>query len=199
MANEKRKRFEDTSITGYMECPVITREPQNKQVIIGDKLILQIGAAGIPTPSYQWYHNGHAIAGSCGNRLMILKTRQEHSGQYHCVVKNFLSKVVSKMVTVSFIADRDFDLRIEPAIVECMEGTTCKFTIKSPELALLAGYTFQWYLNEKVIPGAIQPKLKFIDVKSFFSGEYRLTIKKQDDIRCSNVARLVVKAKSNAA
>ena len=180
------------------ECffpPKITREPANKQMRIGEKLVVQIEAQGMPAPTYQWFHKGKKISGAISDRYVIPKTRNEHGGQYSCEAKNFMGSVMSKTAAVSFFRQKSFDLLIEPAELECLEGTECVFTIKSPELKKLEDYKFQWQLNGKIIPGATQVKLKFSLLKGFHSGEYTLTITKNGETKVSNVGKLVVKEK----
>uniref|UniRef100_A0A8D0DSH0 MALT1 paracaspase n=1 Tax=Salvator merianae TaxID=96440 RepID=A0A8D0DSH0_SALMN len=73
-------------------------EPQN--LLVGEMLILQCGAIGIPMPQYQWYRNGSPLTNGDKKVYMVSSVDREHQGIYWCHVYSDQGSQESKKAKV---------------------------------------------------------------------------------------------------
>ncbi|XP_062984264.1 mucosa-associated lymphoid tissue lymphoma translocation protein 1 isoform X2 [Elgaria multicarinata webbii] len=74
--------------------------PQSQNLIVGEILVLQCGAIGIPMPQYQWYRNGSPLTNGDKKVYMVSCVDTEHQGTYWCRVYNDQDNQESKKVKV---------------------------------------------------------------------------------------------------
>ena len=174
------------------EAPVLQREPSAKQVTLGGRLTLRVTATGRPLPAYQWFLNGKKISGATMDRYMVNKVRREHMGNYHCEVKNYMGKVVSRPAMVSVIIERIPPIVIEPGAASIPLGKPFKFQITSVPPERLKKLNIQWTFNGKRINGAKGPELEFLEVKKKYEGDYKVILTVGGELRSSNKVTLKV-------
>ncbi len=181
------------------KIPKITREPANKQMKIGQKLILRVEAQGVPSPTYQWYQNGIKIPGAVNNSFVIVKTRGNNGGAYTCEAKNFVGSVMSKSAMISFFAANKLPpLKIEPENLIVALGKACKFRLVDLSDEDLKGVSLQWFFNGRKISGVTSDTLEFTEVKKKYEGEYKVIATKNSTMVASNVVKLSV-AEANSS
>ncbi|XP_057688179.1 mucosa-associated lymphoid tissue lymphoma translocation protein 1-like isoform X2 [Corythoichthys intestinalis] len=61
-------------------------QPRPQQLLIGDTLVLECGAAGCPIPRYQWHRDGALILNATRRKLTIANATQKHQGRYRCQI-----------------------------------------------------------------------------------------------------------------
>lgn len=72
-----------------------------------DDLTLAAEVAGSRTPvSYQWYHDGEAIAGANGPTLVLEHLVPKHEGQYRVLVSGAAGTAMSEPVTLTLVRGR---------------------------------------------------------------------------------------------
>ena len=180
------------------KIPKITREPANKQMKIGQKLILRVEAQGVPSPTYQWYQNGIKIPGAVNNSF-VMKTRGNNGGAYTCEAKNFVGSVMSKSAMISFFAANKLPpLKIEPENLIVALGKACKFRLVDLSDEDLKGVSLQWFFNGRKISGVTSDTLEFTEVKKKYEGEYKVIATKNSTMVASNVVKLSV-AEANSS
>ena len=81
--------------------PVITPQPTNLTVNVGDTATFVSGATGVPTPTLQWYKNGVALGGQTGSTLTIANAQGSNIGNYDLVAANAAGSVTSAVVTLT--------------------------------------------------------------------------------------------------
>ncbi len=86
--------------------PVITTpdQPADESVLQDGNTTLSIVAQGFPTPAYQWYRNGAAIAGATQPSLFLFDFPAD-AGSYHVIVSNTGGIAVSRTNVVSYFPD----------------------------------------------------------------------------------------------
>jgi hypothetical protein len=188
----KKKKKPGVADDEIFKAPEIAREPSSKQVKLGGKISLRIDATGKPLPSFQWYQNGIKIIGATNERLMINKSRRNHSGAYTCEVKNFVGKVMSRAAMVSFYAEKIPDIVIGPKNAAIESGKPFKFEIIEPSADKLKEFSFKWVFNGKRINGATNTCLEFTQVKKKYEGEYKVVLVAGSEIRTSNTVTLKI-------
>ncbi|XP_072353446.1 mucosa-associated lymphoid tissue lymphoma translocation protein 1 isoform X2 [Scyliorhinus torazame] len=66
----------------------IINQPQTQKLKIGDTLLLNCTAIGIPMPRYQWIRNGLPVSYGCERHYKISKVNRDNQGKYRCHVYN---------------------------------------------------------------------------------------------------------------
>lgn len=82
-------------------APAIERQPQSVIITPGGTLALNVGATGVPEPTYQWSRDGTPIAGATSASLVM---NAAPTGEYTVAVTNASGTIVSQKAAVSFFA-----------------------------------------------------------------------------------------------
>ena len=68
--------------------PIITAQPQNQRVVVGNAASFSVIASGTPTPTYQWSKNGTPIGGATGATYTTPVTVLGDNGAIYTVVRD---------------------------------------------------------------------------------------------------------------
>ncbi|XP_060092090.1 mucosa-associated lymphoid tissue lymphoma translocation protein 1 isoform X2 [Heteronotia binoei] len=82
------------------ETLYICTHPQSQNLVAGEKLVLQCGVVGIPTPQYQWFKNGSPLTNGDKKAYVVSCVDIEHQGTYWCHVYNDQEAQESKKAEV---------------------------------------------------------------------------------------------------
>jgi pectin methylesterase-like acyl-CoA thioesterase len=77
-------------------APIITDQPASVVVNAGAKVVLNVGVAAVPTPTFQWQRNGRNVVGATQANYAV-----ESNGSYRVVISNTAGKVISRPATVT--------------------------------------------------------------------------------------------------
>ncbi|XP_069780117.1 mucosa-associated lymphoid tissue lymphoma translocation protein 1 [Narcine bancroftii] len=95
----------------------IINHPQAQKLMVGDALILECTAIGIPMPRYQWLRNGVPVTNGSERQYKINKINLDNRGQYCCHVFNDIAELWSLEAKIII------GPRVSTAVaVECDEG-----------------------------------------------------------------------------
>ncbi len=183
---------------GSFEAPAIHRDPVNRRVKLGAKVVLRVHATGRPLPTYQWFHNGKKIADAEGDQLEIEKVRRLSAGSYHCEVKNLAGKAVSKACMITVITQEIPAIVVEPRESAVEEGRPQTLRVVSPGTDALRGLQIYWTFNGTRIPGARGTELFIANATNENQGEYKAMVSIGSSIESSNVARIEIKSAAAA-
>ncbi|XP_012277233.1 mucosa-associated lymphoid tissue lymphoma translocation protein 1 isoform X2 [Orussus abietinus] len=87
--------FDALMILSQSENLFITRNPDFEydtnmlEIALGQKLILNCKAIGLPVPKYVWYHGNIQLANCCSDHLEISINSVNQEGEYKCAVSQF--------------------------------------------------------------------------------------------------------------
>lgn len=138
------------TFTPVAGTPVITGQPQGKAVTAGTAVTLSVTATG--ATSYQWYHDGNAIADATTSVLNLVGVQSEN-GVYHVVVSNSAGGTVSESVVVSVLPPPQ-------TIVTQPTGGTVQYGSEYTLSVEASGdVDYQWRRDGVAIPGATSPTL----------------------------------------
>ncbi len=84
--------------TPSLSLPVITSQPTALAVNAGQPATFSAQAVGIPTPTYQWSHNGVPIEGSRDATLTLSTVGGADAGEYKVTASNSAGSVTSSTV-----------------------------------------------------------------------------------------------------
>ncbi|XP_051866428.1 mucosa-associated lymphoid tissue lymphoma translocation protein 1-like isoform X2 [Pristis pectinata] len=73
----------------------IINQPQAQKLMVGDTLILECTAIGIPMPRYQWLRNGIPVTNGSERHYKVNKMNLDNQGQYRCHVFNDMAELWS--------------------------------------------------------------------------------------------------------
>lgn len=83
--------------------PVITSQPVNHIVGVGDTVTFAVEASGTPPFTYQWQLSGADIAGATGPSYTMPNAQWNQGGYYSVVVSNPAGSVTSAAASLSFL------------------------------------------------------------------------------------------------
>jgi outer membrane protein assembly factor BamB len=84
--------------------PVILLQPASQTVAMGGMANLAVATAGTTPLGYQWFFNGHPIAGATNATLRFSNLHLNQAGTYQVTVSNLYGKVTSSNATLSVLA-----------------------------------------------------------------------------------------------
>ena len=89
-------------VAGTTVAPVITTQPQNRSIMVGQSATFSVVASGTPSPTYQWQRGGVAIAGATSASYTLSAAALSDSGaQFTCVVSNSAGALTSAAATLT--------------------------------------------------------------------------------------------------
>jgi hypothetical protein len=91
--------------------PVITAQPQNQTVSVGQSATFTVAATGTPTPTYQWQRNGIAISGATAATYVSPVTQAADNGAaFRCVISNSAGSATSNTATLTVTGATAYDI-----------------------------------------------------------------------------------------
>jgi hypothetical protein len=193
------------------QAPVITQQPSNETVGVGQAAVFTAGASGAPQPTYHWerlpagtltwayLHEGGNYAGTTTARLTVTGTTTAMTGdQFCCVAINAQGSTPSNFVTltVHILPPVVSGLTGNPTVVA---GNAASFTVVSS-----GGTGFQWQSSANGltwgnltdgggISGSLTPTLTVNNVTAAMAGvEYRCVVGNSAGPSTSPAATLAV-------
>ncbi len=86
-----------------LEAPVITLQPQNQAVPLGEDVKFSIGVQGTRPLRYQWRFNGRNLLNATNGWLVLEKVQTSSLGDYSVLVSNALGSVTSSNATLTLL------------------------------------------------------------------------------------------------
>ena len=180
-------------------APTISRQPTAQMALVGGAATFTVTATGIPAPTYQWYHNGRALAGnaSATTQILILNSLQAvDAGAYEVTVSNASGRATSSLalltVTAGAVAP---EITLQPANSVATVGGTATFSVAATGVPTPA---YQWRRDDVILPGENAPTLILTDVRASQAGHYTAVITNAAGVVTSRAAALRVNQRSFA-
>jgi hypothetical protein len=83
--------------------PVFVQEPRDKEGYLLNSVTLEGLALGTPRPTYQWYHEGAAVAGATNASLTLSDLSPAAGGPYYLVASNQFGVAQSRNLTLTLV------------------------------------------------------------------------------------------------
>ena len=133
--------------------PVITAQPANQSVVVGQTATFSVTATGNPAPTYQWQKGGVNIAGATGSTYTTPVTVIGDSGStFDVVVTNSLGTVTSTAATLTVnLAPVTPTITTQPVSQTVAAGASVTFSVVATGTPTP---TYQWFKNGTAITGA---------------------------------------------
>lgn len=155
----------------------------------GQTLNLTVGAAGIPTVTYQWQRNGVALTGKTSATLSVPSILRNQAGEYTVVVTNKHGSVTSKKALV--VVEYAPELTLQPAALELLLGQSGSL---SSAATGVPAPTYQWFRDGNPVSGATANTLNWSSISWADRGLYRLEVKNSVGSVLSTAVEVKVKA-----
>lgn len=167
--------------------PLITTQPSNNGVNVGQTAVFTIVATGAAPISYQW-KSGTTNVGSNSPTLTLTNVQTSDAGWYRCVVTDSLGSATSNLAILT--------LNVAPKIINqpgdqiLSTGQTATFTVTAEGTSPM---TYQWKFGATNV-GTNSPTLVLSNVQSSNIGLYSCQVTNIAGTVASMPAMLIVKA-----
>jgi hypothetical protein len=126
-------------------APVITAQPANATVTVGQPATFTVAAAGTAPLSYQWTKNGMSVGTNSATYTTAATTSSDNGAKIQVTVSNSKGSAPSSVVTLTVdAASTKPSITTQPANVTVTVGQTATFTVVATGAAPL---TYQWTKN----------------------------------------------------
>jgi hypothetical protein len=129
--------------------PSITAQPASSNLCEGGTFSLGVTAGGTAPLSYQWKHNGQAIAGATTNTYTKNYAQPSDGGNYSVVVSNLYGSVTSGNAYVTVYSSAS--ITNQPQSLTVCQGDLATFTVGATGTGPV---TYQWFKGGSPIWGA---------------------------------------------
>ncbi|HEY3270084.1 MAG TPA: immunoglobulin domain-containing protein [Geothrix sp.] len=152
-------------------APVITTQPANQSVVVGQTATFSVTATGNPTPTYQWRKGGVALAGATGSSYTTPITVIGDSGStFDVVVTNAIGTATSAIATLTVNpAPVAPGITTQPASLTVAAGASATFSVVATGTPTP---TYQWQKGGVAIAGATGSSYTIPAVVSTDAGVY---------------------------
>lgn len=153
------------------ESPNILIQPSSQETMTGLSAKFFVDARGTPPLYYQWYFNNLPLIGETNSVLRLFKITSQMDGEYFVVVSNSYGSVTSETarLTVNVLPA----ILIQPISQTAQLGDTVIFSVTPVDPV---GVNYQWFKNEKIIPGATNSYLEINNVGLTNAGAYHVVL-----------------------
>jgi hypothetical protein len=158
------------TLTVQSKAPVLLKQPHTAVLQPGEITNLVVTATGAPPLTYQWYINGNVVSGANQRQLQVIAPSFGEDDIYTVVISNAYGSVTSDPAGI-------IGGGVIPPTIESQPPLSISFTFgESVSLSVVAvgsrPISYQWYKDDKPVPGATSPTLKLGANGFFDSGEY---------------------------
>jgi len=143
----------------------ITSQPVDTSGQVGQLLSFSVAAAGKPPITYQWYKNDIALESSASTHNFVVGSLQDDGNEYYCRVENGDSEIDSDVATFSI----SLGISVQPVSITRVQGQDAAFSVTAVGSGV---FTYQWYKNSVLIPGAESDSYNFTCVLGDNGNEY---------------------------
>jgi hypothetical protein len=156
-------------------APMITSQPMNQTIVIGQDVLLTVTATGTAPLRYQWFLNGLQVSGANTSTLFLTNVQPANGGVYTILVYNSADSVLSTPFTLS----TRVGLRItaQPTNMFFRPGNTASNRVVAVGTGTLR---YQWGRNGSSLPNATNSTLFITNVQASAEGSYNVQV--SDDV-----------------
>jgi alpha-tubulin suppressor-like RCC1 family protein len=150
--------------------PVLTGPMVNRTVLATSTARFLASANGAQPLKYQWRFNGTNLPGANSALLELTNIQINQAGRYSLVVTNQFGTITSAEMQ---IAVAPLFITNQPQSQLVLAGQTVSL---EADPTGLNPFSFQWYFNGAVLPGATNSTLKLTNVQAQNAGTYAVSV-----------------------
>lgn len=184
------------TVTAGVTAPTFTLQPLGLSVNVGGSVTFTSSATGSPTPTYQWYFNGSAIAGATSSNYTISNVLAALAGSYKVVATNSAGSATSNtaVLTVNLLSSAP-SFTTQPVSKTVTVGSSVTFTAAASGTP---SPTYQWRKNGSNISGATSSSYTISNVQTSSAGTYTVVASNSAGSATSSGATLTVSTATSA-
>jgi len=148
----------------------ILNQPDHVEALPGETVKLSIEATSAAPLSYQWFKDGELVPFATYPTLSFQPVNPRTFGDYHVVVSNEFTEVVSEVVSV---APRN----APPRLVSSSQRTNLvlgQSVVLRAEFRAASDIAYQWFKDGQIMPGFNSPEFALSQVTVDDAATYRL-------------------------
>jgi glucose/arabinose dehydrogenase len=190
-------------------APVISDQPANLKVAVGEPASFTVGASGSGTLAYQWQLNGTDIAGATSPTYNIPATAASDDGsRFRCRVSNAAGSVTSNEGVLTVVNGQRPVLSITAPAMDSTynAGDTINFAgtatdAEDGDLTAAMTWSVDFYHNDgnphfhPVMPDTVEPSGSFLasrDIETSPNVAYRITLSATDSTGLSSSTFIMI-------
>jgi poly(beta-D-mannuronate) lyase len=181
--------FDNVNYQATNNQPVITSQPTNQSVLLGNTVAWAVAASGVAPFNYQWWFNTNTIlAGATNASLTLTNVQGANGGNYMVVVTNGYGSATSAVVSLTIHSPPV--ITNSPDSQSISRGSNAIFTVgASGDIPL----SYQWWFNTNtLLAGATNATLTMSNVQSANAGTYGVVVTNGYGTATSAAATLTV-------
>ena len=152
--------------------PVITTQPTNQTVVVGQTATFSVSASGTPPLSYQWTFDTTNIADATNTLLILPNVQPDQVGTYAVVVSNLANAVLSSNATLTVLIPAA--IITQPTNQTVYVGSTASFSITASGTLPLS---YKWNFNQtNLLAGKTNLSLVLTNVQLNQAGSYAVMV-----------------------
>ena len=152
-------------------APTITTQPTSVSTTSGSSATFSVVATGTGPLTYQWFRNGVAIDGATGASYTVGTVNGLTTGTYYVAITNAKGTTNSNTVNLAIAVPSAPVITTPPQSKAILIGRSTTFTVVATGTP---PPTYQWYLNEALIPGATGSSYTVQNVSNETAGTYKV-------------------------
>ncbi len=153
------------------QLPVITMQPTNQTVVVGQTATFTVSANGTPPLSYQWMFNTTNITGATNAALILANAQLTNAGSYSVLVTNAYGSITSSNALLTVLAP--VMITAQPTNLTIYVGGTASFAVTASGTMPLR---YQWNFNQTNIANATNATLVLTNVQLSQAGQYAVLV-----------------------
>jgi hypothetical protein len=184
--------------------PAITVPPQSVLTNLGNNVVFNVAATGLPAPAYQWYKDAVLIAplasgfnGQTSSNLTVLAVQAAQVGSYVVVVTNAAGSVTSAPVSLSLVSAPVIASHPTNLAIIRTNQTAPAPALFSVVATGVAPLTYQWRFNGNNLPGATNDSLTWTNFARSNAGLFSVAVSNPGGITLSSNALLSIRLSQN--
>jgi hypothetical protein len=149
----KRRTFTLLALTGpaATTVPGIPFPPTAQTVPAGETVVFTAGASGVGPFTYQWFHDGVAIAGATASVLQLSSAEAPAAGSYTVAITNSIGSVTSAAAVLTITPAVPLAITEQPADAEVANYAPAILRVTVTGSGPI---TYQWRKDGRPIEGA---------------------------------------------
>ena len=171
VSNALTKTFTSNATLSVQVPAAIIEQPVSRLALAGDDVMFRVAAKGDTPVSYSWFRMGTNLLVATNTVLTLTNVQFQDSADFHVVVSNAFSTVVSSNVSLK-VDPRPIILK-QPVGQRVILGNDLVFTTESGGRP---PFDYQWLKDDVVIPGATNVFLPITGVRASDAGSYRAVV-----------------------
>ena len=168
-------------------APIVTGQPQNASVVVGQTATFTVTNSGIAPFTYQWRFNGANIAGATNPTLALNNVQTNQGGAYSVRIDNGLGFTFSTNATLTVLVPAF--VAADPTNLTVLAGSSATFSVTPGGTP---PFSYQWRFNGTNLSGANAPTLGVPNAQFASAGNYSVLLVNAYGSATSAVATLTV-------